>query len=150
MERTRGENEWQELVPLTRATSYVDPTGGPGARYRLTAVNGLGQELLLGETALGPTSALAVWPVPYRGGELWISFATAGGLGGGAGEASVEIYDVAGRKIRTVAHGEYPAGYQAVTWDGRDEQGRHVASGVYLIRTTTDGRTLNMKLVATR
>ena len=150
VERARAEAAWETVVALTRETSCVDPSGGAGNRYRLTAVNGLGQDMLLGETRLAPTAMLGASPLPYRGGDLQISFATFGGLGGGAGEAAVEIFDIAGRRLRAVARGTYEAGYHLVTWDGRDEHGRPVANGVYLIRATTAGRTMNLKLVAAR
>jgi len=44
------------------------------------------------------------------------------------------VYDVSGRLVRVLAEGEMPAGYHRVRWDGRDEAGRQVASGVYFCR----------------
>ncbi|MGH7456533.1 MAG: FlgD immunoglobulin-like domain containing protein, partial [bacterium] len=41
------------------------------------------------------------------------------------------IYDVTGQRVRTLLEGELPAGEQAISWDGRDQQGKAVASGVY-------------------
>jgi flagellar hook assembly protein FlgD len=37
-----------------------------------------------------------------------------------------------GRHIRTLVNQRQPAGRYAITWDGRDEQGEALASGVYL------------------
>jgi hypothetical protein len=51
-----------------------------------------------------------------------------------AGDAEITVYDVAGRRVRRLASGATPAGYHEVTWDGRDDAGRRVASGVYLYR----------------
>jgi hypothetical protein len=44
------------------------------------------------------------------------------------------VYDLAGRTIRTLVDGYQPSGHYAVVWDGKDEGGRMVASGVYLYR----------------
>ncbi|TPW09894.1 MAG: carbohydrate binding family 6, partial [bacterium] len=66
---------FRTLVSLTRETTYRDVTGAAGGHYRLFAVNGLGEELLLGEAALLPARPLAAWPMPYRSGQLSVSFA---------------------------------------------------------------------------
>ena len=49
------------------------------------------------------------------------------------GPATIRIYDVVGRKVRTIDLGT-PAGdsYNYVTWDGTNDSGRRVASGVYI------------------
>ena len=46
----------------------------------------------------------------------------------------LDVYDVTGALIRTLATGAHDAGYHEVNWDGRDEGGQQVASGVYLYR----------------
>ncbi len=141
-------DSWQTLVSLTKEKLHVDgAAGGGGARYRLFAVNGLGEELMLGETSLRPLAPLAAWPLPYRGGELSISFATRGGLGGGAGSAEVSLYDASGRLVRTVARGQYPAGYQSAVWDGRDARGKRVAAGIYFLRVASEGKGHAIKFV---
>ncbi len=55
--------------------------------------------------------------------------------------ATLTILDVAGRPVRTLLTGEAEAGPHRVEWDGRDEQGRALAEGVYFYTlTTADGR----------
>jgi hypothetical protein len=149
LERNLG-GTWTTIASLIRATSYTDAGGAPGTRYRLFATNGLGEDLLLGETALAPARPLAAWPLPYRGGALDISFATSGGLGGGKGEAEVTIHDLAGRLVKTVARGMFDAGYESAHWDGSDERGGAVRSGVYFLSATTGGRTTGVKIVVMR
>lgn len=52
-----------------------------------------------------------------------------------AGSVHLDIFDVKGRLVRTLAHGEtYPAGSHELQWNGRNDSGRFVASGVYLYR----------------
>jgi hypothetical protein len=44
------------------------------------------------------------------------------------------LYDLAGRSVHTLLDERLPAGEHAVVWDGRDDQGQRVSSGVYLYR----------------
>lgn len=46
----------------------------------------------------------------------------------------LEIYDISGRKVRTVVNESMEAGTHRVNWDGRDETGNQVASGIYFYR----------------
>lgn len=60
------------------------------------------------------------------------------------------IYDLAGQTVATLARTDYPAGYHTLNWDGRDQQGRAVASGVYLYRLSTPTTTQTRKLLLLR
>jgi len=64
------------------------------------------------------------------------------------GEASVrmDVFDAAGRRVRTLATGRRPAGAHEVAWDGRDAAGRTVAPGVYFWRVRADGATRSGKV----
>jgi flagellar hook assembly protein FlgD len=48
--------------------------------------------------------------------------------------ARLTIYDLLGRQVRTLAEGVQAAGYHQVQWDGLDEGGVPMASGVYVYR----------------
>jgi len=50
------------------------------------------------------------------------------------GEMRLEIFDVSGRHVRTLADGHESAGRKQVVWNGADESGRRVASGIYYCR----------------
>ena len=52
---------------------------------------------------------------------------------------TLTVYDMLGRKIRTLESGVLPAGHHRITWDGLDRHGRSVASGVYMVRLEADG-----------
>lgn len=57
------------------------------------------------------------------------------------GLATLTVLDVAGRPVRTLLQGETAAGPHRVEWDGRDEQGRALAEGIYFYTlATADGR----------
>lgn len=53
------------------------------------------------------------------------------------GPATLEVFDLLGRRVRVLADGELLAGPHTTTWDGRDGAGRPVANGVYLVRLRT-------------
>lgn len=57
----------------------------------------------------------------------------------GASAAAVVVFDVLGRRLRTLPGPRVP-GEHAVVWDGRDAAGRRVAAGVYFIGLRVDGR----------
>ncbi len=49
------------------------------------------------------------------------------------------VYDMSGRLVRTIATGLHTAGLHEVVWNGQDDGGQRVASGVYLVRLSGDG-----------
>jgi hypothetical protein len=65
-------------------------------------------------------------------------------------QASLTIYDVAGRKVRRVFKGEAGPGVHIVTWDGREEAGPRAARGIYLLELLAGDRILTTRLVVTR
>jgi len=69
---------------------------------------------------------------------------------GEIGPVSLSIYNVAGELVRTLAAGEFRAGAHAVSWDGRDGDGRVVAAGTYLYRLDATGDRLARKMVLVR
>ncbi|MEJ2637200.1 MAG: PKD domain-containing protein, partial [Calditrichia bacterium] len=46
----------------------------------------------------------------------------------------ISIFDILGNKVKTVANAKYQPGLHSVVWDGRDDKGIPVTSGVYLIK----------------
>jgi hypothetical protein len=51
-----------------------------------------------------------------------------------SGPVRLEVFDLAGRKVRTLVDRRYEAGRHAVRWNGLDDAGAAVSSGVYLVR----------------
>jgi len=61
-----------------------------------------------------------------------------------ADEVRLEVYDLMGARVRTLADGRWEAGRHSVRWNGEDGDGRPVSPGVYLVRLRAgnyDGRT---------
>jgi hypothetical protein len=64
------------------------------------------------------------------------------------GRAHLAVYDVAGKLVRTPVDENKPAGVlHEVTWDGLDDHGQSVATGVYFCRLTANGRSITKKMV---
>jgi hypothetical protein len=51
------------------------------------------------------------------------------------------VFNVVGQRIRVLWDGHKPAGKHSVQWDGKDDWGQDVGSGVYLYRLTMEGQT---------
>ncbi len=62
-------------------------------------------------------------------------------------EIELGVFSVEGQLIRTLFTGTKPAGSHNVEWDGRDEDGGDVASGVYFCRLAAGKRTITRKMV---
>jgi len=58
-----------------------------------------------------------------------------------AGRVQVNIYDVVGRRVRTLADRVFPAGEQTLRWDGTDDTGTKLPRGIYFVRSSTDRTT---------
>ncbi|HZI89740.1 MAG TPA: hypothetical protein VFD83_04735 [Candidatus Polarisedimenticolia bacterium] len=143
LERAVGGGGYTTLLGLTTSTSYHDDAAGPGASYRLTAVDGVGTEYGLGVATFQPRKPLAAGPLPYRSGTLAISFAA-------RPHAEVRLYDIRGRLVRTLTRGDFVSAFQSVIWDGKDEQGRRVPSGLYVLKSVTAGHETSIKIAVIR
>lgn len=53
------------------------------------------------------------------------------------GHTSVVIFDVKGRKVRTLVDAQLPAATHSVQWRGQDDRGRNAAAGIYFYRVTS-------------
>lgn len=76
-----------------------------------------------------------------------------------AGRVDLSIYDIMGRKVRTLINGTTPPNPPlegrdvregSVTWDGRDERGRKVSTGVYIYRLSTSDYSQAYKMILLR
>jgi len=72
------------------------------------------------------------YPNPFNS-ETAIRFDLPGGCG-----VRIDIFDVTGRLVKTLADGPYPAGYHSAVWDGTNSTGVTVSSGIYFYRIRTN------------
>lgn len=106
------------------------------AQYFQEPLNGVGVP------GTGPALSLArIRPNPWHGART-LRFSLAQ-----AGPVELELMDVMGRRVRTLATGVLPAGPHEHAWDGRDRHGNPVAAGIYFVQLRAGGRTLREKLV---
>lgn len=66
------------------------------------------------------------------------------------GHARIQILDVAGRVVRTVADGDYPAGRTEVAWNGLTRGGSRAASGIYFVQLQSGKIRETRRIVFTR
>jgi len=67
-----------------------------------------------------------------------------------AGLATLRVYSVDGRLVRTLIQRPLAAGLYRVKWDGNDDQGEPVGSGVYFSQAVSDGKRIGRKMVVLR
>ena len=67
-----------------------------------------------------------------------------------AADIELAIYNLTGQKVAHLARGWHTAGHYAVHWDGRNDAGERVASGVYIYRLHTDEQVQVRKLLLLR
>ena len=65
----------------------------------------------------------------------------------GGGEVTLQIFDAKGRLVKTMMDGAQSEGQQSVTWDGRNNAGQQVATGVYFYRLTAPGFSQTRRMV---
>jgi len=84
------------------------------------------------------------YPNPFNGGTT-LRFVLAR-----PGDAELNVYDLLGQKVAGVTRAYLTAGYHSQTWDGRGDDGRALASGVYYSRLRHDGQDRIRSLVVLR
>src|SRR6185436_1749108 len=122
-----GTGNWSEASPLSI------PTIGSGAVRAAGADGAVAVDFLASPT-----------PNPFRG-RATVRFGLAR-----EGDVQLELFDVTGRSVRTLAAGKQAAGEHTLTWDGRDRQGHEVQAGVYFVRLRTPSRTFHSRVVSLR
>ncbi len=118
------------------SVSYGETTYGPGQ------VSGFSQE-----TPVVAGFELHCFPNPFNPRvtiELDMAATT-------ATVVTIEVFDVRGHKVRTLHKGPLPVGIRhGMTWDGQDDRGRALASGVYLVQARAGERQVGQKVTLLR
>jgi hypothetical protein len=105
---------WEDYETVFPYSRYFCPGGVSGVDPDLPSV---------------PASLdLAVYPNPFNA-TLRLSVAMPRD-----GWARLMLFDLRGRRVRTLADELLPAGVTDVVWDGRDERGQALSSGIYFAR----------------
>jgi hypothetical protein len=64
-----------------------------------------------------------------------------------SGKVRINIYNLKGQLVRQLVDTELPAGRHQIVWNGKDNQGRSVSSGIYLYRMEAKGYTNTKKMM---
>jgi hypothetical protein len=62
-------------------------------------------------------------------------------------EVKLAILDITGRNVTTLANDKFDAGYHRVVWNGKDDAGRNMPSGVYFSKLTVAEKSVSGKLL---
>lgn len=62
-------------------------------------------------------------------------------------KVNLKIYNIVGQEIRTLVDENQPAGYKSLIWDGNNDFGKSVPSGIYIFRINTDKFNKSLKLL---
>ena len=89
------------------------------------------------------------YPNPFNPSTV-IPFSIPETPGGNRSLVTVAIYDLLGQTVRTLASEELGPGAYRATWNGRDDQGRELATGVYLCHLRVAGHIQTRKLALIR
>jgi hypothetical protein len=126
----------------TQSGTQFELTSG-GVSHPVTFTNNSGVSVNVSSTATGvettpPVASFRIAPNPIRGSARIES------PGGGR----INVYDLRGRRVRTVL--ESHSGAVRAEWNGTDDRGRLLASGVYFIRLEGPGTPQVRRFVITR
>jgi hypothetical protein len=120
-------------------TPGFDASGAGFAYFHVTATDFAGNEGAAATVANASVVAApdqlpnqfalrAIWPNPGRG-LTNIAYELPQ-----AGQVDAAVFDLMGRRVRVLGNSERSAGRNLLAWDGRDDGGRSVASGIYFVR----------------
>jgi hypothetical protein len=130
-------------IPAETPGHYVDTTVWPGTTfwYELRAVMTYGVEEVVGgslaSVTTGGTLVTRLYPAapnPF-GSSTVIQLDIASVRGG----VRLTVYDIAGRVVKTFEPGVERPGRYTVTWDGTNDNGQRIASGVYFCSMEVNG-----------
>lgn len=136
--RSFGGTTLGDPVHVTSSLAWTDPEGNQWARYWVAAVDdadNIGEPISSDPTTnvdVIPTTSFLKQnaPNPFNPSTT-IEF---GLTASGEGAVSLEIFDVTGRRVKSLLNENRAAGTWRVTWDGTTDAGTRVSSGVYFYR----------------
>lgn len=141
-----SERRWRDLPPSGRIVDR-DDAGWPRTYELVVALAGAGDLVLDAVKLAGPARldlVLKATPNPFNP-QVMFSFALSEPV-----TATLIVHDLRGRAVRTLLRDESLAGQARVAWDGTDDAGQAVASGVYVARLRTEKETVERRVSLVR
>ena len=135
----------KEIITVQRALRELEAVPEKSPNLSIT-IQFLRLWLENANRSVSETRLLPNYPNPFNP-ETWIPYQLAE-----TADVSIKIYDISGRLVRTLSVGFKPVGYyltreRAAYWDGRNETGESVSSGVYFLRFVAGNFTATQRLV---
>ena len=135
----------KDVIAALRALNELEAIPNKSQRVQL-AIELLRHYLSIADRNVQETKLLPNYPNPFNP-DTWIPYQLSEGS-----TVTLKIYDVTGSLMRTIEVGHKPVGYyltreRAVYWDGRNEKGESVSSGVYFYTLNTDTYTQTRRMV---
>ncbi len=62
-------------------------------------------------------------------------------------KCNLEIFNIKGQKVRTLVNGTQAKGKHSIIWNGKDDNGKSVSSGMYFYKLTTPERVITNKMI---
>jgi hypothetical protein len=146
----RGENGFERINPALilpdEGRDYYDPKVSPGKTYwyRLGAIDFEGEWMSQTVSVTVPGALLALHqnvPNPFNP-TTSISFVLPE-----RSPVTLAVYDVGGRHVKTLLDAAVEGGIREAVWDGTDERGNRVSSGIYFYRLRVGERTLVKRML---
>jgi hypothetical protein len=125
---------------VTAGYAYI----AAGSAFHIVPLQCDPAQSLQDDGTIQPTLDLTAWPNPSQGGTV-IRFANPE-----CGSVCAGIYDISGRSIRSLFDGFLGAGSHTLAWNGRDAEGRPAATGIYLVRITSQKESRTTRLAILR
>ncbi len=140
--------DWDKAIK-EKMRLVSDANAAPSANVRWANLLDKARHVCLDPTTCRPpdeTALLANYPNPFNP-ETWIPYQLAQDA-----DVQISIYDINGASVRQLDLGYQRAGYytdrsRAAYWDGRNELGEHVATGIYFYQLRADNMSLLRKMV---
>lgn len=135
----------KQILVIQRAVNELEAMPNKSQPVQL-AIQLLRHYLSIVDRNVRETKLLPNYPNPFNP-DTWIPYQLSE-----ASTVAVKIYDVIGSLVRTIEVGYKPGGYhltreRAVYWDGRNQKGEPVSSGVYFYTLNTDTYTETRRMV---
>jgi FlgD Ig-like domain len=143
------------LVTAQSDTGYSDPAGAL-FYYKLAALdihgNPGGYALLLPQSTVGvgEEGLATALDLVTLGSNPMRQLSTFGYALPATGRVRLSLFDQQGRTVRVLANGMSTAGVHRVTWDGGDDSGHRVPSGIYFCRLEVGGESKSVKIAVVR
>jgi hypothetical protein len=150
--RAEGDEEFQEITPEPLSAgvgTYVDEDVLPGRSYRyyilaLDTEGSYPSQTLTVNLPPKPLTLYQNYPNPFNPSTSIVFFLPE------QCRVTIVIFDVQGRRVRTLVDDARNAGRHVLFWDGRNDAGKSVGSGIYYCRLSAGKNVQTKKLAILR